>query len=185
MVQNGAGSTVGQAVIQLAAARGIITVNMLRQHPEWAKMVAHLQGIGGTSVVSEEAAGRHDFRKMLADFPPPKLGLNGVGGAPAGVVARALGAGATLVTYGAASGRPVSVPLDLFTHKDLTLRGFSLAKAAGGASKAERDAAATAAVSAVTSGAVTLLVAREPFADFNIALERSLKPFQRKVVLTF
>jgi mitochondrial enoyl-[acyl-carrier protein] reductase / trans-2-enoyl-CoA reductase len=185
LVQNGAGSTVGQAVIQIAAAKGVKTVNLVRHGGEWAKVVAHLQGLGATTVVAEEQAGKHEFRKTLADVGAGTIGLNSTGGAAAGLVARALAPGATLVTYGSSSGRPVSAPLDLFTHKDLSLRGFNLEASLGKLDKAERDAFARDAVAAVANGSIKLLVAREPFRDFNVALGRTLSPHQRKVVLVF
>jgi trans-2-enoyl-CoA reductase len=185
IVQNGAGSTVGQTVIQLAAAKGVKTVNLVRHGGDWSKVVAHLQGLGATTVVAEEQAGKHEFRKTLADVGAGKLGLNATGGAAAGLVARALAPGATLVTYGSSSGRPVSAPLDLFTHKDLTLRGFNLDKAVGSGDKAARDTLAREAVAAVANGSIKLLVAREPFRDFGVALGRTLQPHQRKVVLVF
>lgn len=184
-MQNNAGSTVGQAVIQLAAAKGLRSINTLRATPKWAETSVHLQSLGAAAVVSDDTAAKHEFKKLLADYSAPKLGLNATGGASASTVAKALGNGATMVTYGASSGRPVSIGLDAFTGKDITFKGFNLDKATAALSKADRDAAAKEAVEAVSNDKVKLMVAREPFGDFKIALERSLKPFERKVVLTF
>lgn len=251
IVQNGAGGIVGQAVIQAAAARGVRTVNILPGRPgDWAEVVYHLQGLGATIVVDEAFARTPAFRKLLADLPPPKLGLDAVGGGAAAAVARALGTGATLVTYGGRPRAPLRLSSSLFTAKGLTLRGQSpaAAVAGGGGGKAARDAAVLAAVedvrggdgawhtrrgvggrpereaSAVAQGAqrrapryapthaggpaptaappptarsrphnqpahaaarVKLLIAREPFADFDVALERALEDAgDRTVVLT-
>jgi trans-2-enoyl-CoA reductase len=200
LVQSGADGLVGQAVVQLAAAKGVKTVNIARGSPAggWAKLSEHLQGLGATAVVSEEAADKHAFRRLLADLAPAKLGLNGTGGAAAGAVARALGEGATLVSYGgsAASGGRASalqLPLSLFAQKDLTAKGFSLDRALSQQPKAARDAAAREAVAAAASGKVRLLVAREPFKDFAAVLPRALAAVsvhkggvaERQVVLTF
>ncbi len=185
VIQNGASSTVAQAVIQVAASKGVRTLNIARQGPDWSKLVSHLQALGAATVVSEAQAGRHEFKKILADLGTPKLGLNATGGAVGGVVARALGNGGTLVTYGSSTGRPLNVSLDLFLHKNVTLKGFNVDKYVNGLSKQERDAAARSAVSAVNGGSVKLMVAREPFADFSVALDRTLQPYQRKVVLVF
>lgn len=46
IVQNNAFSTVGQAVVQYAAAAGIHTVNIARKRDDWANHVYHLQGLG-------------------------------------------------------------------------------------------------------------------------------------------
>jgi len=183
-VQNNASSTVGQAVVQLAARKGIKSINIMRSQTLWADMVSHMQSIGATTVVSDDQAGRFEFSKVLADLPAGRLGLNAAGGAAASAVARALAPSSTLVTYGSSSGRPVTAPLKWFTEKDLTLKGFSLGKATAAMSKAELDSAVQAAVAGVSSGSLKLLVAREPFADFGVALKRALTPEQRKVVLT-
>jgi trans-2-enoyl-CoA reductase len=179
---------VGQAVIQLAAERGMRTVNIARPVSSgWADLSHHLQGIGGSVVVDETAAGRSaEFRKLLADVAAPKLGLNGAGGAAAGAVARSLGNGATLVTYG---GRALSLPSSVFTAKKLTMKGASPADAVAkaGADKAGRDKAVRDAVARVAGGKLKLLVAREPFADFGVALKRATSGEQphRAVVVVF
>lgn len=183
VVQNNAGSTVGQAVIQYAAARGARTVNILRKANEWAAVSNHLQGLGAGIVADEGFARTPAFRKLLADLPAPRVGFNSVGGAAAATVARALGAGATLVTYGASSGGGVHLPTSAFTSRGLTATGFSLDAKLRAATKAERDALALAAVADVRAGAVKQLVAREPFADFVAALRRSYARGERKVVL--
>jgi len=200
VAQSGADSLTGQAVVQLAAARGLRSVSVARGNPAggWAKFAQHMAGVGATLCVSEEAAARHDFARLLADVPAPRLGLNGSGGAAAGAVARALGQGATLVSYGGAApsgGRAsaLQAPLALFTQRDLTLRGFSLARAAAAMAKPARDAEAREAVAAAASGSVKLLVAREPMADFKAALPRALAAVsaprgtvaERTVVFTF
>ncbi len=56
LVQNNAGSTVGQAVIVYAASKGIKTVNIMRARDNWDDMVKHLQGLGATLVVKEDFA---------------------------------------------------------------------------------------------------------------------------------
>lgn len=184
-MQNGSGSTVGQAIIQIANSKGFRTINILRNHPDWTKVVQHLQGLGATTVVTDVNAGRFEFTKLLADFPKPKLGLNSVGGSTANIVAKALGPSGTFITYGNSSGRPVSASLDLFTNKDITMKGYNLNRYMNSLTKAERDTMANDAVKSVSSGSLTLLVAREPFKDFTVALNRTLAPHERKIVLVF
>ena len=239
VVQNDGGSIVGQAVVQAAAARGLRTVNILPGRPgDWAEVVYHLQGLGATLVVDEAFARTPAFAKLLADLPPPKLGIDAAGGSAAASVARALGSNATLVTYGGRPRSPLRLSSALFTAKGLTLKGLSPATAvAGVGSKNERDAAVRAAVDDVRGGdgesrahatssiadhtttyaslpplhdeccaalrphtpltrasrpagvpaasRVKLLIAREPFADFDVALQRSLDDAgDRTVVVT-
>lgn len=186
VVQNNASSTVGQAVIQLASKQGLKTLNIMPAHSKWAELVGHMQALGATTVVADAQAGRYEFiTKVLADMPAAKLGLNSAGGAAASAVARALAPGSTMVTFGSASGKPVTAPLSWFTSRELTLKGFDLAKQTVSMPKADLDKAVQEAVSAVACGSVKLLVAREPFKDFPVALKRALTPEERKVVLTF
>lgn len=138
-------------------------------------------------VVDEDFARTPAFAKTLADLPGPKAGFNSVGGVSGGVVAKALGAGASFVTYGSASRQAVRLPASLFTGKGLVARGFNLEAALAGKPKAARDAAVQAAIADVRGtpkeAKVKLLLAREPFADFGAALKRATTRGQRKVVL--
>jgi mitochondrial enoyl-[acyl-carrier protein] reductase / trans-2-enoyl-CoA reductase len=51
-----------------------------------------------------------------------------VGGNSAEAMARYLDTGATMVTYGAMSKRPFSVPAGLYIFKDITFKGFWLSR---------------------------------------------------------
>lgn len=85
IIQNGANSAVGQAVIQLAANRGIQTINVIRNRPDFKSLETYLRGLGATFVVTEE-----DLRRA-SGLPVPSLGLNCVGGKSATNIARILG----------------------------------------------------------------------------------------------
>lgn len=124
VVQNGANSMVGQAVIQIARARGVRTVNIIRERPGQQHMIEHLKKIGGDVVVPLGHLQTSAGRELVSDLPPAKLGLNCVGG-PSGVeVARLLGDGASMVTYGAMARTPVSAPVGPMIFRDISLRGF-------------------------------------------------------------
>ena len=152
VIQNNAGSTVGQAVIQYAAAKGLRTVNIMRPRSDWGDISNHLQGRGATIVVDETYARTPAFSKLLADLPAPHLGLNSVGGPAFTSVAKALGRGATLVTYGGVARQPIRVSSCLLTGKGAVLKGFSLAEAVAKLDKATRDAAVAAVVADVRGG---------------------------------
>lgn len=185
IVQNNAASTVGQAVIQLAAARGIKTVNILRQRDDYEDVVNHFHGLGATLVVDEDLARTPAFADLLKDLPAPKLGLNSVGGAAATSVAKALGHGATMVTFGGMSRKPVTVPTSLLVSKDLSLRGFNLGAWLDAASAEDKAALFAEAGKLAASNGAKQLLAREPFADFPHALARAQEDGERKVVLVF
>eukprot|EP00882_Tetradesmus_deserticola_P011593 GHRQ01012265.1.p1 GENE.GHRQ01012265.1~~GHRQ01012265.1.p1 ORF type:complete len:243 (+),score=47.61 GHRQ01012265.1:122-850(+) len=54
VVQNGATSAVGQHVIQLARAKALKTVNVIRDRPDWDATVSRLQAMGADLVTTEQ-----------------------------------------------------------------------------------------------------------------------------------
>lgn len=121
IVQNAANSGVGRAVIQLARALGIRTLNLVRR-PE---LIDELLALGADVVTGEETDLRKNVRDLCAgDFP--RLGFNAIGGASALNVANALSPDSTLVTYGAMSRQPLKIPNSLLIFKNLTFSGFWL-----------------------------------------------------------
>ena len=120
VIQNGAGSALGLFMIQLCAARGVKTVNMLRNAS--AKEAA-LKAMGA-DVVVDEAAFDPKALKDLTGGAKPVLGLNQIGGASVSNMIRAVGDSATIVTVGGMVGDPVRFPTRFLIFNDLRLRGF-------------------------------------------------------------
>ncbi|TKS82356.1 Enoyl-[acyl-carrier-protein] reductase, mitochondrial [Collichthys lucidus] len=65
VIQNAANSGVGQAVIQIAAARGINTINVVRDRPEFTELSDRLKAIGATHVIKEEALRRPEIKDLF------------------------------------------------------------------------------------------------------------------------
>jgi trans-2-enoyl-CoA reductase len=128
VIQNGANSAVGQAVIQLAHLRGIRTINVIRSRPDFAETVERMKVYGAYAVVDDSMLGTAAFRELLSDLPAPKLALNCVGGPSATELVRSLAEGGTMVTYGGMSRKPVVLPTGSLIFKDVQLRGFWLTK---------------------------------------------------------
>lgn len=183
IIQNNAGSTVGQAVIQLAASKGVKTINILRARDNWEDFVNHMHGLGATIVVNEDFSRTPEFGALIADLPAPKLGLNSVGGKSVATIASNLAEGSTLVSFGGMSSGSVDVPLDALVDKDVTVRGFNFGKWLASAPAADRDELIAQALDDAKKSNVRILLAREPFSDFDFALNRSLQAGERKVVL--
>lgn len=172
VVQNGATSAVGQHVIQLAMAKGLKTVNVIRDRPDWEAAVSWLRAMGADVVTTEQ--------KLKADLaasglPAPKLALNCVGGSSAAAIAKVLQAGGTHVTYGAMSMQPLAPPTALLIFKDITFRGFWIS---GGWAKRAGPAAHAAlldkVVGHIQQGHLTPPKLQEfPLARFSEALEAS------------
>ncbi len=119
VVQNGAGSAVGYFMIQMCAARGIKTVNMLRSA---AAKKSELESIGATIVVDESEFNPKEIK--AATGGNLKLGLNQIGGESVSNMIKAMGNSATVVTIGGMVGDPVRFPTRFLIFNDLRLRGF-------------------------------------------------------------
>ncbi|KAJ7126551.1 hypothetical protein C8R43DRAFT_897703 [Mycena crocata] len=128
VVQNGANSAVGQAAMQIAASRGLKTLNLVRKRPDLDDLVKKLKALGGTEVLTyDDLADRTLTKTIIKDWTAGKgirLGLNCVSGKDTTSMARLLGEDAYLVSYGAMSKEPLSLPTSLFIFKNLTTAGF-------------------------------------------------------------
>ncbi|KAF8202117.1 trans-2-enoyl-CoA reductase [Pholiota molesta] len=127
VVQNGANSAVGQAVIQIAKARGLNTLNFVRNRPDIDALRNKLQGLGATHVLTYDELADKSVREQIKEWTggkPIRLGLNCVGGKDTTAMARLLGMDGHLVSYGGMSKQPLPLPTSLFIFKNLTCHGF-------------------------------------------------------------
>lgn len=127
VIQNAANSGVGSYLIALAKLRGLKTVNIVRRESLVAPMLAAgadvvlVDGVvGGLSLAKRVSAATNGANIML--------GIDAVGGDATNRLGGALGDGATLVNYGAMSGEACKIAPTLIIFKDITVRGFWLAK---------------------------------------------------------
>ncbi|KAI9144711.1 hypothetical protein BKA69DRAFT_1020642, partial [Paraphysoderma sedebokerense] len=140
IIQNGANSAVGQAVIQLAAAWGYKSINIVRDRPNLPQLVEELKALGATYVVTDSNLRKES--KSISSVLGGRtisLGLNCVGGKSATEVARTLGQNGVLVTYGGMSREPVTLPTSLFIFKNLAAKGFWMTRWSSQASLSERQ----------------------------------------------
>lgn len=121
VIQNGGNSAVGQAVIQIAAAQGLKTINVVRDRPSIEELKQKLMKLGATLVVTEGELRRSEDVKSLSR---PRLGLNCVSGRSGTEVLRQLTSKGVMVTYGGMSRQPVTVPVGSLIFSDVSLRGF-------------------------------------------------------------
>ena len=123
VIQNAANSGVGSYLIQLAKIRGLKTVNVVRRD----SAVAAVQAEGGDVVLVDGP----DLPKRVREATggaPVKLGIDAVGGASTDHLAASLAEGGVLVNYGRMSGEPCQVNPGSFVFRDVTLKGFWLAR---------------------------------------------------------
>ncbi|MGF6690396.1 MULTISPECIES: zinc-dependent alcohol dehydrogenase family protein [Pseudomonas] len=123
VIQNAANSGVGSYLIQLAKIRGLKTINVVRRD----SAVASVQAEGGDVVLVDGP----DLPKRVREVTggsPVKLGIDAVGGASTDHLAASLAEGGVLVNYGRMSGEPCQVNPGSFVFRDVTLKGFWLAR---------------------------------------------------------
>ncbi|TKA65264.1 hypothetical protein B0A55_10442 [Friedmanniomyces simplex] len=133
-VQNGANSGVGRAAIQLGKLWGYKSLNIVRKRESgMEELKADLTSLGADAVITDEEFEAKGFRDQVKEMTnggrePIRLGLNCVGGPLVNSMAKHLAAGAHMVTYGAMSKKPVSIPTGLLIFKDIHFDGFWVSK---------------------------------------------------------
>ena len=118
-VQNGANSSVGRMVIQLARRRGIRTLNVVRR-PE---LVPELEALGADRVFVDgpDLAARVRTAVGAASL---MVALDGVAGAATGRLAECLSDGGTIANMGTTSGEPCALPTWMLLYRRIRLVGF-------------------------------------------------------------
>ncbi|KAM3547995.1 hypothetical protein ARSEF4850_009679 [Beauveria asiatica] len=133
-IQNGANSGVGRAAIQFGKLWGLRSINVVRDRDssEATESLKHdLHALGADVVVTESQFLSREWKDQLEDITRNGrdsigLALNCVGGKSATTLARALGNGGTLVSYGGMSRQPITLPVGLLIFKDIRFVGFWL-----------------------------------------------------------
>jgi NADPH:quinone reductase-like Zn-dependent oxidoreductase len=155
VIQNSANSGVGRAVIAIARARGVKTVNVVRREDAVAGVVA----AGGDHVLVQ---GPDLARRVAAATggAPIKLALDGVGGDALATLSGAVAPGGAVVVYSAMSGTAgAASPIDLI-FRGISLRGFWLAPWVKRASRDRVHAVQRELATLIASGALSVPVAQ-------------------------
>lgn len=123
LIQDAANSGVGLALISLARAEGVRTVNVVRR----SELVARLQA-QGADVVLVDGDDLADRVQAATGEVRPRLAIDAVGGSQVMRLADCLAEGGTVVNYGLLSGEPCQIRADQTIFKSITLTGFWLQK---------------------------------------------------------
>jgi len=188
IIQNGANGMVGATIIQLAAAKGIKSINIIRPRSDFPDQVEKLKGYGAYMVISDDYVKKFEFRNLISDLPKPKLALNCVGGDSATEMARLLGKNGTMVTYGGMSLKPVIIPSSLFIFNDINLKGFWMSQWYESHTLEERINLLNKFIQLIDSHKLRLWSEKHEFVEgFDTALDRAINSFSRdrKVLLKF
>lgn len=131
VIQNGANSAVGQAVIQLGKIMNLNIINIVRKRATSEKQEAlnnELKELGAKYIFTDEDLRTSPLltKELWKQIPRPRLALNCVGGKATADMVRLLDKKSTVVTYGGMSKQPLTFNTADFIFKDLRARGFWL-----------------------------------------------------------
>ena len=169
IIQSAANSAVGEMVIQLAAQRGIKTVNIVRREA----LVRPLTELGGTMVLVDGPDLVEQVRNATGGAEI-KLALDCVGGDTYERMVETLGYSAPIVAYGSLSGKQPELSLRAIVTNDVRPRGFWLARWYETATAEQKQAALGALVPLIASGQIkTKVDSRYPLEEIADAVTRA------------
>ncbi len=122
VLQNAANSAVGGYLVQLAKARGLRTVNVVRREAACDAV----RKLGGDVVLVDD----DDLAKQVKDATGGAkivLGIDAVGGLATERLAQAVASGGLIINYGAMSGEPCAISPGSLIFRGIRLHGFWLA----------------------------------------------------------
>lgn len=119
VMQNAANSSVGVSLIQIAKARGLHTVNVVRR----SEQVAPLQAFGADVVLVDgpDLAARVAQASAGARI---RLGIDAIAGDAVERMAQCMAEDGVIVNYGLLSGKPCSIDPSHIVFRGVSLRGF-------------------------------------------------------------
>ena len=123
VIQNAANSAVGGYLVQLAKARGLRTVNVVRR-----EQAADAVRAAGGDVVLLDGDDLAPRVQAATGGARPRLAVDAVGGMATERLAQALAPGGTVVNYGAMGGEACLLSPASLIFRGIVLRGFWLAR---------------------------------------------------------
>ncbi len=180
IVQNAANGAVGRLVSQLAAARGVHVLGLVRR----AEGVAELAEQGIDNVVATDDDGWRDRVRGIVGDAPVVAGVDSVGGASAGDVVSLLAEDGVLVVFGAMASPTLEIGSGDVIFKQVVIKGFWGSKVFAAMAREKRAELMRELVTGISSGSLTLPVekvfALEDIAD---AARASQAPGRRGKIL--
>ena len=181
VIQNAANSGVGQALIAIARELGYRTVNVVRR----AELIAPLQAAGADAVV---LAGEDLPARVAAatGHGAVRLGIDAIGGEASLQLSNCIAEGGTVVNYGLLSGKPCMIAADQLVFRDVSLKGFWLARWFQTATPAEIQEVYGRLIAMIAAGKIKVPVAATyPLGEIKAALRHAAQEARGgKVLLT-
>ncbi len=182
MVQNAANGAVGRLVAQLAPARGINVIGLVRR----ADGVAELESAGiGRVVATDDDAWRAQV-EQLTGGAPLKVGIDSVGGDASGDVLSLLSDNGTLIAFGAMASPTMNLASSDVIFKQATVKGFWGSKVSSAMPAADRRRLMGELLARLADGTLALPVgALYPLDEIGAAAEANFEPGRPgKILLT-
>ena len=154
IVQNAANGAVGRLLSQLAEARGVHVLGLVRR----AEGVDELREQGIEQVVATDDDGWRDRVREIVGDAPIVAGVDSVGGSAAGDVVSLLAEDGVLVVFGAMASPTLEIGSGDVIFKQVVIKGFWGSKVFGAMSLEKRGALMGELVAGISSGALTLPV---------------------------
>ncbi|MEO7122242.1 MAG: zinc-binding dehydrogenase [Lacisediminihabitans sp.] len=173
IVQNAANGAVGRLVAQLAVARGINVVGLVRRSAGVGELAE--QGIG--NVVATDTEDWAERVRAIVGDAPIVAGVDSVGGDASGEVLSLLAENATLVVFGAMQSPMMQIGSGDIIFKQITVRGFWGSKVSSAMPAAQRGALFAELIERIGDGVLTLPVAATySFEDVTSAARANFEP---------
>ncbi len=123
VIQNAANSGVGSYLVQIARRRGLRSVSVVRRE----SAIADVMASGGDLVVVDGPDLAERVREATGGAAI-RLGIDAVGGTATDRLGACLADGGVVVNYGMMSGEACQLSASAIVFRDLSLRGFWLAR---------------------------------------------------------
>lgn len=173
IVQNAANGAVGRLVAQLASARGINVLGLVRR----ADGVSELAPAGISNVVATDQEDWLGRVREITGGAPIVAGVDSVGGSASGDVTSLLAENGTLVVFGAMASPTMNIPSDAVIFSQLTIKGFWGSKVSSAMEPAKRAALIGEIFTRVSDGSLSLPVsAVYSFDDAATAARENFEP---------
>lgn len=173
MVQNTANGAVGRYVAQLAVARGVNVLGLVRR----AEAVEELAGQGIDDVVSTDTDDWRDRVAQVTGGAPIKAGVDSVGGPAAGQVLSLVAEDGLLVVFGAMASTTLELNVGDVLFRQITVKGFWGSKVSGAMTSQQRAEAFEELMTRITDGTLRLTVdSVHPLEEMAAAARASARP---------
>ncbi|MDH2416214.1 zinc-binding dehydrogenase [Nocardioides sp. CER19] len=154
LAQNAANGAVGRLVAQLARARGVNVLGLVRR----AAGVDELRALGIDDVVATDSDDWRDRVTQITGGAPVRVGIDSVGGSATGDLVSVLAEQGTLVVFGAMASSTMQIPSGDVIFKDVTVKGFWGSRVSAAMDADKRAALMAELYQRITSGSLTLPV---------------------------